>query len=67
MSAGISASRSYRSPGMPYSSSVSKNTHYVVVGENAGSKAAKAEQLGVPVLTEAQFVTLLEGGPEALG
>lgn len=47
--------------------SVSKKTHYVVVGDNAGSKAAKAEELGVPILTEAQFVQLLAGGPESLG
>ncbi|MDN4481205.1 NAD-dependent DNA ligase LigA [Demequina muriae] len=47
-------------------SSVSKNTDYVVVGANAGSKAAKAEQLGVPTLDEAQFERLLDGGPEAL-
>ncbi len=47
--------------------SVSKKTHYVVVGDNAGSKAVKAEELGVPILTEAQFVQLLAGGPEALG
>ena len=46
--------------------SVSKKTDYVVVGENAGSKAAKAEELGRPILTEAQFVRLLEGGPDAL-
>jgi DNA ligase (NAD+) len=44
------------------SGSVSKKTDYVVVGENAGSKAAKAEELGVPVLDEAQFVRLLETG-----
>lgn len=46
--------------------SVSKKTDYVVVGDNAGSKADKAEQLGVPVLDEAGFVQLLEDGPAAL-
>jgi DNA ligase (NAD+) len=48
------------------SGSVSKKTDYVVVGESAGSKAEKAEQLGVPILDEAGFVQLLEGGPSAL-
>lgn len=43
--------------------SVSKKTDYVVVGDNAGSKADKAEQLGVPVLDEAGFKELLESGP----
>ncbi|HZP15910.1 MAG TPA: BRCT domain-containing protein, partial [Nocardioides sp.] len=47
-------------------SSVSKNTDYVVIGENAGSKAAKAEELGRPILDEEGFVRLLAGGPEAL-
>ncbi len=48
------------------SGSVSKKTDYVVVGENAGTKADKAEQLGVPILDEAGFEALLEGGPAAL-
>ncbi|MBB3090208.1 DNA ligase (NAD+) [Nocardioides albus] len=43
--------------------SVSKKTDYVVVGDNAGSKAAKAEELGLPILTEAAFKELLENGP----
>jgi DNA ligase (NAD+) len=46
--------------------SVSKKTDYVVVGDNAGSKADKAEQLGVPILDEAGFKVLLDGGPAGL-
>ena len=42
--------------------SVSKKTDYVVVGENAGSKATKAKELGRPILNEEQFVRLLETG-----
>lgn len=48
------------------SGSVSKKTDYVVLGENAGSKAAKAEALEIPTLDEDGFKALLEGGPEAL-
>jgi DNA ligase (NAD+) len=44
------------------SGSVSKNTDYVVVGENAGSKEEKARELGRPILDEAGFRRLLESG-----
>ncbi|MPZ86918.1 MAG: NAD-dependent DNA ligase LigA [Nitriliruptorales bacterium] len=43
-------------------SSVSKKTSAVVVGTDPGTKAAKADQLGVPMLDEAAFVRLLETG-----
>jgi len=51
--------------GAKVTSSVSKKTSYVLVGENPGSKLAKAEQLGVTQLNEDAFVHLLEHGPEA--
>lgn len=47
-------------------SSVSKQTAFVVVGDAPGTKAAKAEELGVPVLDEDGFRLLVESGPEAV-
>lgn len=42
------------------SGSVSKKTSYVVVGENAGSKERKARELGIPILTEDDFLDMIQ-------
>lgn len=59
------AAEAITSRGGKASGSVSKNTDFVVVGPGAGSKAAKAKELGRPILDEAGFVALLEGGAQA--
>ncbi len=59
------ATEAVTSRGGKVASSVSKRTDFVVVGENAGSKADRAIALARPVLDAAGFTVLLEQGPEA--
>ena len=44
-----------------FQNSVSKNTNYVIVGENAGSKATKARELGITILNEKDLIDILNG------
>ncbi len=57
-----SAKEAIVSRGGKAAGSVSRKTDWVVVGANAGSKAAKAEELGIPMLDEDQFRQLLDTG-----
>jgi DNA ligase (NAD+) len=54
------ARQALESLGAKVTGSVSKKTDYVVVGENPGSKATKAEELGVEILDEGDFKKLLQ-------
>jgi DNA ligase (NAD+) len=57
------AVRAIETRGGRVTSSVSKKTDYVVVGVDPGSKAAKAAEVGVPILDEEGFKRLLDDGP----
>lgn len=54
------AKRKIRELGGGISSSVSKNTDYVIIGENPGSKYEKAKKIGVKILEEKEFLELLQ-------
>ncbi|MCB1195729.1 NAD-dependent DNA ligase LigA [bacterium] len=53
------AAKHIRERGGYVSSAVSKSTHLIVAGEKAGSKIDKAREFGVPILTEEQFIEML--------
>jgi DNA ligase (NAD+) len=59
------AEAAIRAAGGKPGGAVSKKTDYLVAGENAGSKLAKAQELGVRVLDEAAFRQLLSGEPRS--
>ncbi len=61
------ATERLQAAGARVTTSVSKKTSVLVAGDEAGSKLAKAERLGVPVLDEAGLERLLVEGPSVLG
>jgi|DewCreStandDraft_2_1066082.scaffolds.fasta_scaffold03488_7 DNA ligase (NAD+) len=60
-----SAEQAVRAAGGHPSSSVSRKTDFVVVGANPGSKRDKALELGIPLLSEEEFLRLLQAGSGA--
>jgi DNA ligase (NAD+) len=61
------ATEAVQARGGKVTGSVSKKTAFVVAGDNPGSKYDRALEIGVPVLDEDGFRTLLDSGPEAAG
>ena len=60
------AKEKIESAGGKVSGSVSKKTNYLIAGEEAGSKLAKAQELKVPILNEQGLFDLIAAGPPAI-
>ena len=58
------AAEEIRARGGHVTGSVSKNTDFVIAGEEAGSKLEKAAELGVPIIGEPEFLERLGSKPE---
>jgi DNA ligase (NAD+) len=58
----LEAEKLIKAHGGKTASSVSKKTSYVLAGLNPGSKLDKARDLGITIISEAEFRTLLQGG-----
>ena len=56
----IYAKQKLNNLGAKVSSSVSKNTDYVIVGEQPGSKAKKAKELNIPIINENEWVEIIK-------
>lgn len=55
------ASEAIKKVGGKVTSSVSKNTDYVIAGESPGSKYDRAQKLDIAILTEDEFIKMIEG------
>jgi DNA ligase (NAD+) len=55
------ATKIIEAAGGKVSSAVSKKTHFVVAGEDAGSKLVKAQELGIRIVNEAEFIEMVRG------
>ena len=57
----VEATKYLEAFGANVGSSVSKNTHFLILGQDAGSKLEKAQKLGTRIIEEEDFIKIIEG------